>query len=55
MGANSSGFPPVTWANVLIVNLSPDATGNIIGGALMVGTVYWFVYLRRNRFSNGKE
>ena len=27
-------------------NLLPVTIGNIIGGALMVGAVYWFVYLR---------
>jgi formate transporter len=24
----------------------PVTIGNIVGGALMVGAVYWFVYLR---------
>jgi len=29
-----------------IANLVPVTIGNVIGGALMVGIVYWFVYLR---------
>ena len=28
-------------------NLVPVTIGNIIGGALMVGAIYWFVYLRK--------
>ncbi|MDP2626665.1 MAG: formate/nitrite transporter family protein, partial [Candidatus Rokubacteria bacterium] len=27
-------------------NLLPVTIGNLIGGALLVGAVYWFVYLR---------
>ena len=27
-------------------NLLPVTIGNIIGGAVLVGAVYWFVYLR---------
>ncbi len=37
----------LTWSNFVWANLLPVTIGNIIGGALMVGAVYWFVYLRR--------
>ena len=30
-------------------NLLWVTIGNIIGGAVMVGVVYWFIYLRQNR------
>jgi formate transporter len=36
----------LTLANFLARNLLPVSIGNVIGGALMVGIVYWFVYLR---------
>ena len=36
----------LTWSRFLARNLLPVTIGNIIGGALMVGAVYWFVYLR---------
>lgn len=36
----------MTWKHFLIDNLIPVAIGNIIGGAVLVGLVYWFVYLR---------
>jgi len=39
-------YPELTWTNFVIANLVPVTIGNIIGGALMVGAVYWFVYLR---------
>ncbi len=40
-------FPALTWENFLIGNLLPVTIGNIIGGSILVGAVYWFVYLRR--------
>src|SRR5437764_1416101 len=36
----------LTWGRFIWANLLPVTIGNIIGGALMVGAVYWFVYLR---------
>ena len=36
----------LTWENFLVANLVPVTIGNIVGGALMVGAIYWFVYLR---------
>ena len=46
VGTSASDFANLTWSNFLAVNLLPVTIGNIIGGALMVGIVYWFVYLR---------
>lgn len=40
-------FPFLTWDRFFINNLLPVTIGNIIGGALLVGVVYWFVYLRK--------
>lgn len=39
-------YATLTWENFLAGNLLPVTIGNIIGGTLMVGAVYWFVYLR---------
>ncbi len=33
----------------LINNLVAATIGNVIGGALLVGLVYWFVYVRPTR------
>ncbi len=45
-GTTAAAYPNLTWTNFLVHNLLPVTIGNIIGGALMVGLVYWFIYLR---------
>jgi len=42
----AADFPSLTWQN-FINNLIPVTIGNIIGGVVLVGAVYWFVYLRK--------
>ncbi len=34
------------WYNFLITNLLPVTLGNIVGAALFVAAIYWYVYLR---------
>jgi formate transporter FocA len=46
IGQTPADFATITWGNFFVVNLLPVTLGNIIGGALMVGLVYWFIYLR---------
>jgi formate/nitrite transporter len=48
IGKSPADFPNLTWGNFFIANLLPVTIGNIIGGAIMVGLVYWFVYNRKN-------
>jgi len=36
----------LTWGNFLLNNLLPVTIGNIIGGAVLVAAIYWFVFLR---------
>ncbi len=48
IGKTAADYPDLTWANFFIVNLLPVTIGNIIGGALLVGLVYWFIYIRKN-------
>ena len=47
IGKSASDFPGLTWNNFFIGNLLPVTIGNIIGGSIMIGAVYWFVYLRK--------
>lgn len=42
----AADFPNLTWGNFFLGNLIPVTIGNVIGGALLVGLMYWFVYLR---------
>jgi formate transporter len=47
--ASTQGLPDtsgLTWRAFLVDNLVPVTIGNVIGGALLVGAVYWFIYLR---------
>ena len=45
----AADYANLTWDKFLINNLLPVTIGNIIGGAVMVGAVYWFIYLRQQR------
>jgi formate/nitrite transporter len=47
IGKTAADFPHLTWGNFFVANLLPVTIGNIIGGALMVGLIYWFVYMRK--------
>jgi formate transporter FocA len=46
-GADSADYADLTVANAVFENLLPVTIGNVIGGSLMVGLVYWLIYLRR--------
>ena len=39
-------FPHLTWQNFFLANLLPVTIGNIIGGSVMVGLIYWYIYRR---------
>jgi formate/nitrite transporter len=42
-------YARLTWGNFFVNNLIPVTIGNIIGGAGLVGLVYWFAYLRTRK------
>ena len=46
IGRTPADFAALTPANFLLGNLLPVTIGNILGGGLLVGAAYWFVYLR---------
>lgn len=46
IGASAADYPQLTWTGFLVSNLVPVTLGNIIGGAILVGAIYWFLYLR---------
>ncbi|MDV7144258.1 formate transporter FocA [Tropicimonas sp. TH_r6] len=45
-GTTAAAFADLTWSNFFLANLLPVTIGNIIGGGLFVGLLYWFIYLR---------
>lgn len=46
IGQSAATYPELTLAAALH-NIAVATTGNLVGGSLMVGAVYWFVYLRQ--------
>lgn len=44
--AQAKSVAALTWQNFFVHNLLPVTIGNIIGGSVMVGVIYWWVYLR---------
>ena len=46
IGQNAATYPELTVAGALH-NIIVATLGNLVGGSLMVGAIYWFVYLRR--------
>jgi formate transporter len=49
IGKTAADYPHLDLQGFLVTNLVPVTIGNIIGGAVMVGAAYWFIYLRSAR------
>lgn len=49
IGKTAADYSSLTWQGFLIDNLIPVTIGNIIGGTVMVGVVYWFIYSRQRQ------
>ncbi|MBQ4470106.1 MAG: formate/nitrite transporter family protein [Synergistaceae bacterium] len=47
-GLSETALNNLTWPSMFVNNLLPVTLGNILGGALFVGLVYWFVYRSKN-------
>lgn len=48
LGGNAADYAALTWS-AFAVSFIPVTIGNIVGGAGLVGGVYWFIYLRNRR------
>lgn len=46
LGTDPAAYAALTWS-AFFASLIPVTIGNIIGGSVLVGGVYWFIYLRR--------
>ena len=46
VAAHAADGHALSWGRFVGGNLVPVTIGNVIGGTLLVGVVYWFVYLR---------
>ena len=47
IGKSAADYANLTWGNFLFANLLPVTIGNVIGGSVLVGLVYWFIYIRK--------
>ncbi len=53
----ASDISALTWGSFFVKNLIPVTLGNIIGGSVLVGLGYWFVYARdvmKEKITSGK-
>lgn len=39
----------ISWFDFLCLNLVPATLGNLVGGAVLVGCVYWYLFLKDNK------
>jgi len=46
MAGKTLDLSQLTWKGFFINNLVPVTLGNIVGGVILVGIMFWFVYLR---------
>ena len=37
----------ITWSSFIVDNLVPATIGNLIGGSVLVGMVYWYLFLKK--------
>ncbi|OWY23156.1 formate transporter FocA [Sphingobacteriales bacterium UPWRP_1] len=46
INATAQNYTSLNWERFITGNLLPVTIGNIMGGAVLVGLVYWFVFLK---------
>jgi len=47
VGRTAADYEFLTWHNFIMKNLIPVTLGNIVGGVVLVGVVYWLAYRRK--------
>lgn len=48
-GLTADQISSVNWQNFFVTNLIPVTLGNILGGGVVVGLVYWLVYVKKSK------
>lgn len=43
-GLDPAAYADLTWMNFLVDNLLPVTLGNIVGGGVMIGVLYWTIF-----------
>ncbi len=49
LAAATADTAKLTWGAFFVKNLIPVTLGNIVGGAVLVGMVYWYIYLKDDK------
>lgn len=49
LGVNANKLAGLNWSSFIFKNLIPVTIGNIIGGSIFVGTMYWLSYLYKGK------
>lgn len=49
LGVTLEKLDHLNWKTFLTGNLIPVTIGNIVGGGIFVGAVYWYVYIKNNK------
>ena len=52
IGKTAADYSALTWQGFFLNNLIPVTIGNIIGGAIMVGGIYWLIYSRQRQHAS---
>lgn len=50
-GLSADKLTNLNWVSFVTNNLIPSTLGNIVGGAVLVGFIYWFVFMRTRPIS----
>lgn len=48
LGVTPEKLAHLNWGTFFINNLLPVTLGNIVGGGVFVGAVYWYIYIKKN-------
>ena len=46
---DASSYAGLTWESFLVDNLVPVTLGNIVGGGVMIGVMYWTIFHHLDR------
>jgi formate/nitrite transporter len=55
MGVTPEMLANLNWGSFFTKNLLPVTLGNIVGGGIFVGAVYWYVYIKRENASKAAK
>ena len=52
IGKTAADYSGLTWQGFFLNNLIPVTIGNIIGGTMLVGVIYWRIYSRQRQHAS---